>query len=135
MSPPPCLRGISRRYPRSHAEYCTSPDCKAHHSIHQTLGYEDERPSCERKEIMEWNGVVESYAECNLTFRSNKLMALSEIAAHFAPMKLPEDKYFAGIWSSQLPSALLSNPKEDLPRSKKNIGPRHNRGHRQTVPS
>lgn len=55
-----------------------------------------------------WNNIVGWYSHCSLTYPSDKLVALSGIAAHLH-QSAPEHygSYLAGLWSSGLPYDLL----------------------------
>jgi hypothetical protein len=48
---------------------------------------------------------VENYSGCGLTKESDKLVALSGVAAYFKDML--QDDYLAGLWKANLPSTLL----------------------------
>jgi len=62
----------------------------------------------EKREMLEmgyWMSVVENYTKCDLTFQTDKLVALAGVARQ-VQMLLPSE-YFAGIWKSHLPWGLL----------------------------
>ena len=102
--------------PDIHGELCS------HHPeetfLHRQMSSKEEANRGERREILEWNNLIKSYTKCSLTFSTDKLMALSGITTHFSRYKLPHDDYFAGIWRSQLPSALLWRGGGSFPRKK-----------------
>ncbi|KAI1073727.1 HET-domain-containing protein [Whalleya microplaca] len=63
----------------------------------------------------DWSDVVEAYCQCNLTFSSDKLVALSGLAkrmgdrlSHLGPGC---DTYLAGLWKHTMPRSLLWQPK------------------------
>lgn len=62
-----------------------------------------------------WYRILSDYTTCNLTFSSDKLVALSGIANVVG--NFIQDKYYAGLWHKNLPQALLWSPydEEDLP--------------------
>jgi Heterokaryon incompatibility protein (HET) len=53
-----------------------------------------------------WNELIEAYSRRDFTHSSDKLIALSGIAAQMTPALKPED-YLAGIWRQSLPESLL----------------------------
>jgi hypothetical protein len=59
----------------------------------------------ERQHDYEWYRVVQDYCRCGLTFNTDKLIAFAGVAQAFRRY-YPQDRYIAGIWSSQLPLAL-----------------------------
>ncbi|KAH6678665.1 heterokaryon incompatibility protein-domain-containing protein [Halenospora varia] len=63
-----------------------------------------------------WNSVVSTYSKGNLTVQSDKLVALSGLAASLKPRL--NDEYLAGLWRRHLPYQLLWYP----PRPRKRIG-------------
>jgi hypothetical protein len=52
-----------------------------------------------------WSGIVKAYSGCALTFKSDKLIALSGIAREVHNMLRTD--YLAGLWANQLPYTLL----------------------------
>lgn len=55
-----------------------------------------------------WYQIVQEYTTKNLTRGQDKLIALSGVARQFAARALPENvKYWAGMWSSDMPRGLL----------------------------
>jgi hypothetical protein len=52
-----------------------------------------------------WNRILELYSSCLLTNRQDKLVAISALAKHFAPIL--DDEYIAGLWRRHLPQHLL----------------------------
>ena len=62
-----------------------------------------------------WYNVLSDYTNRNLTFSSDKLVAVSGIANVVGSFL--RDEYFAGIWRKSLPQGLLWSPydEEDLP--------------------
>jgi hypothetical protein len=60
-----------------------------------------------------WRSVVSQYSARKLTFKTDRLPALSGLAEQFAYPQM--GKYLAGIWYSQLPDALdwhITNPRK-----------------------
>lgn len=57
----------------------------------------------------DWDGIVELYSQLNLTYTTDKLVALSGVASAFSENRrdLADDRYLAGLWNSSLPSHLL----------------------------
>jgi hypothetical protein len=55
-----------------------------------------------------WDMVVSTYATCDLTFRTDRLIALSGIA-HKVQAMIQSD-YLAGLWSSHIPYNLMWQP-------------------------
>lgn len=65
-----------------------------------------------------WHQVVNAYSVLNLTKESDKLPALSGLAAKVAAVRKPDSHYLAGLWSDSIYHDLLwkvSMPLEDLP--------------------
>ncbi|KAF6825561.1 heterokaryon incompatibility protein [Colletotrichum plurivorum] len=62
----------------------------------------------------EWANIVESYTKCNLTFPSDKLVALSGLAEEMKEklreIGVEENKYMAGIWEYNVRHALIWFP-------------------------
>jgi Heterokaryon incompatibility protein (HET) len=58
-----------------------------------------------RQLFMWWNELIEEYTTCNLTYRTDKLPALSGLAASIQP--LTKSKYIAGMWEDDLPRSLI----------------------------
>ena len=67
---------------------------------------EDFRPSSPALQRDHWYGLVEDYSSRYLTEETDKLPALAGLASSFHKEHSP-GKYFAGLWSKHLPSALL----------------------------
>ena len=65
-----------------------------------------------------WRTVVEDYSGCNMTFDTDKLLALSAVVS-FYQMQFGDDRYLWGIWAKHLPYALLWRvlPMHDRPNS------------------
>lgn len=60
----------------------------------------------DRNELFKWwNELIEEYMTCALTYDTDKLPAISGIAAAF--QKLVNSKYIAGMWEDDLPRALV----------------------------
>jgi hypothetical protein len=62
----------------------------------------------------QWRTIVEEYTDCELTFNSDKLIALAGISArhqmllnHQHEGKIGEGLYLAGLWGSDILSGLL----------------------------
>ena len=75
--------------------------------------------SASSSKYLVWNRIVESYSGCMLTKASDKLVALSGVAAYFKDML--QDDYVAGLWKATLPRALLwlvndMGPTNGIPR-------------------
>lgn len=58
---------------------------------------------------IDWDAIVELYSLGNLTFASDKLVALSGLADAISSRQTntSDDGYLAGLWQSSLPSHLL----------------------------
>lgn len=54
-----------------------------------------------------WSHTISEYAKLDLTFATDKLIALSGIVSHFAKLRPENDQYLAGLWRSELPASLL----------------------------
>ena len=52
-----------------------------------------------------WYDIVEHYTKCELSYKSDMLPALSGVATQY--QKLTGDRYFAGLWKSDLARGLL----------------------------
>ena len=52
-----------------------------------------------------WYDIVEHYTKCELSYKSDMLPALSGVATQY--QKMTGDKYFAGLWKSDLARGLL----------------------------
>lgn len=65
--------------------------------------------------LQSWYNVLADYTNRNLTFPSDKLVAISGIANVVGSFM--RDDYFAGLWRKSLPQSLLWSPydEEDLP--------------------
>ncbi|KAH7628833.1 hypothetical protein B0T09DRAFT_268002 [Sordaria sp. MPI-SDFR-AT-0083] len=66
-----------------------------------------------------WNRLVERYSQCNITYSSDKLPALSGLAKSFSILQgsgfaLNGQSYLAGVWRPYLPEALYWKPKPPL---------------------
>jgi hypothetical protein len=55
-----------------------------------------------------WDKVITTYATCDLTFRTDKLISLSGIALKVQAMI--QSDYLAGLWSSHIPYNLMWQP-------------------------
>jgi hypothetical protein len=55
-----------------------------------------------------WDKVITTYATCDLTFRTDKLISLSGIALKVQAMI--QSDYLAGLWSSHIPYSLMWQP-------------------------
>lgn len=66
-----------------------------------------ELPNTRRQDYVyhTWGRIVETYSQCELTFSSDKLIALAGLALHMKTMM--EDTYVAGLWLRCLPTQLL----------------------------
>ena len=51
-----------------------------------------------------WRDIIEFYSQCNLTYDTDRLPALSGLATRFK--NLSDDVYLAGMWKSQLQTEL-----------------------------
>jgi hypothetical protein len=65
-----------------------------------------------------WYRILENYSGCGLTEASDKLVALSGVAAHVKDTL--RDEYVAGLWKADFPKGLLwavqpRNPAHDIP--------------------
>ncbi|KAH7068524.1 heterokaryon incompatibility protein-domain-containing protein [Paraphoma chrysanthemicola] len=94
--------------PYPHAESCKK--CMQEYFIHRVIDSEEEDYRGIRKELIEWNRIVERFTACSLTYGKDKLIALAGTAIHFKRTKLGDDRYLAGMWESQMPDALLWQP-------------------------
>jgi hypothetical protein len=63
------------------------------------LGFVEPRPRVYRKLV------IERYSTCNLTFQTDKLIALSGIAQHLDCVC--QQDYYAGMWKDHLPHGLI----------------------------
>lgn len=54
-----------------------------------------------------WARIVDHYSTCALTYRTDKLVAISGIASRIQHALKDMDDYVAGLWRSQLPQQLL----------------------------
>ncbi|KAH7381841.1 heterokaryon incompatibility protein-domain-containing protein [Cadophora sp. MPI-SDFR-AT-0126] len=54
-----------------------------------------------------WNAVVRTYSSCALTFKTDKLIAVSALARHCQTQLGLEGQYLAGLWSKYLGNQLL----------------------------
>lgn len=54
-----------------------------------------------------WINIVEKYSECGLSYRTDKLIAISGIASRIQGVLEGVDDYVVGLWKSQLPEQLL----------------------------
>jgi hypothetical protein len=81
--------------------------------------------------LQSWYNVLADYTNRNLTFSSDKLVAISGIAKVVG--NFLRDEYFAGLWRKSLPQGLLWSPydEEDLP----NPGYKATRSSRYRAPS
>lgn len=59
-----------------------------------------------------WEEVVSSYSACHLTYRADRLIAISGVAQRFKP--LLGDVYIGGLWLSRLPFEMLWRNEEQL---------------------
>jgi hypothetical protein len=53
-----------------------------------------------------WYGLLKDYSRCQLTYDSDKLIALSGLAKIVARTSMPQD-YLAGLWRTSLPISLM----------------------------
>ncbi|KAK5677974.1 hypothetical protein LTS10_009858 [Elasticomyces elasticus] len=53
----------------------------------------------------DWDNVVERYSQCELTYASDKIIAISGVAKVF--QRSLQDEYVAGYWRSQMPAQLV----------------------------
>ncbi|KAH9999696.1 HET-domain-containing protein [Xylariaceae sp. FL0662B] len=65
--------------------------------------------------VTDWPDLVQAYCQCNLTFASDKLVALSGLAKRMAALLRDlgpgYDIYLAGLWKHTMPQSLLWRPK------------------------
>lgn len=54
-----------------------------------------------------WNEVVRDYSRCKLTKETDRLVAISGVAASWLEITSTDDEYLAGIWRKTLPYSLL----------------------------
>ncbi|KAL2063199.1 hypothetical protein VTL71DRAFT_5003 [Oculimacula yallundae] len=60
--------------------------------------------------IISWYNIIDDYTRCDLTFPSDKLVAISGIAKVGDCI---QDSYCAGLWLRDMPRALLWSPHEE----------------------
>jgi hypothetical protein len=61
-----------------------------------------------RDEVYEcWGKIVEQYSACALTYRTDKLIAISSIASHIQDAFRGIDVYVVGLWLTELPYQLV----------------------------
>lgn len=63
--------------------------------------YQPTRTEC----LHEWGSLFTNYTQRNLTFKTDKMAAISGIAKEM--QKMLQDRYVAGLWESSLPHSLL----------------------------
>lgn len=56
-----------------------------------------------------WQDLVSDYMDCDLTMKSDKLIAFAGIPQIF--QKFTDDRYLAGIWASRLEPSILWSAK------------------------
>ncbi|KAI1212505.1 HET-domain-containing protein [Annulohypoxylon truncatum] len=85
-----------------------------HHAWKALMGTDRLQPSCEDKLsqlFMDWYEIARTYTTCDLTVSSDKLVALSGIAKdmkrRLTTLGCRDTKYLAGMWSQDLPYALM----------------------------
>lgn len=66
--------------------------------------------------VTDWPDAVQTYSQCNLSFSSDKLVALSGLAKRMGESMRVErgpghDNYLAGLWGHTMPQSLLWRPK------------------------
>ncbi|KAG8157871.1 hypothetical protein KVR01_012143 [Diaporthe batatas] len=61
--------------------------------------------------LQQWGSLFHNYTRRNLTFKTDKMAAISGIAKEM--QKLLQDRYVAGLWESSLPHSLLWNHVND----------------------
>lgn len=77
----------------------------------------------DRDNLMEdWEAVITEYTRRQLTFSSDRLAALSGLAARAHTAK-PEAKYLAGLWSDTLPQSLMWEARNRSERIRPYIAP------------
>lgn len=59
------------------------------------------------RSVRDWSTTVADYSACQLTKRSDRLVAIAGIARKLCP--IVKDQYVAGLWAGSLPEALLWN--------------------------
>lgn len=60
------------------------------------------------RQVGNWHEIVRAYTQANLTYRSDKLIAMSALARQYATRnRFRERDYIVGLWRSELPNALL----------------------------
>jgi hypothetical protein len=77
--------------------------------------------------FFDWSQMLSAYCKCDLTFSSDKLVALSGLANRFRSTlesnKPGKHRYLAGIWEETLPEALIWTPFHDTRRYKEYVAP------------
>jgi Heterokaryon incompatibility protein (HET) len=77
--------------------------------------------------FFDWSQMLSAYCKCDLTFSSDKLVALSGLASRFKSTlesnKPGQHRYLAGIWEETLPEALIWTPFDDTRRYKQYVAP------------
>ncbi|MCJ1405547.1 hypothetical protein MMC11_008775 [Xylographa trunciseda] len=71
--------------------------------------------------FLDWNGIVELYANCKLTVASDKLVALSGLANHMKrrlqELRPGTHRYLAGIWEQKLHESIAWNVRSPAQRA------------------
>lgn len=73
-------------------------------------------------ELKMWPQIVAEYSARDLTFRKDRLPALSGVAKQLQESN-PSTQYLAGIWSNHLPAALVWRVLKKLPNGKNDSSP------------
>lgn len=88
-------------------------DREPKHDIYKQLLAGTADKAAEKKTIgYLWEEVVSSYSACHLTYRADRLIAISGVAQRFKP--LLGDVYIAGLWLGRLPFDMLWRNEEQL---------------------
>jgi len=69
--------------------------------------YEDLPPDRLLDSFAIWRTIVSTYSNCGLTFKTDKLVAISALARHCQTQLGLEGEYLAGLWSKYLGNQLL----------------------------
>lgn len=90
----------------------TRPRSQSHFKTLINSGFRRSSDDPRRRLLLEWCGIVENYANLDLSQPGDKLVALSAIAketqAKWAQLGAPSE-YLAGIWKHSLPETLIWN--------------------------
>lgn len=75
------------------------------HEGHSTLELASHSQPTKIQYLHEWGSLFTDYTRRNLTFKTDKMAAISGIAKEM--QKLLQDRYVAGLWEASLPHSLL----------------------------